>query len=226
MSETTQWIVKRVGLLALLVCLGAAEEAPDLPASRSWVMENILSVVIFGVIALGIGGWSIGIMRHRIAQQRADEEQAAKLLEARVLGLLAARKGNAPGESVTGERAAEDALSMSLPSSSKAGVEPVAAAGAGPQELASAVEDILNKLRAGGLFAGLEGSLYLSDGQSEGKIIRLTNGSMAMVLPHVESAEFLARQLKRFDLCIMVLGGGQACVVSRLRDFIAGHFSL
>jgi hypothetical protein len=161
-----------------------------------------------------------------VADRREEEERAALQLEAQVGSLLAGRQAalqpTAVADMPQGKTGAGPRELSAVPTADA--LPPVVPAPA--SESGQAIEAILTKLRAGGLFGGLEGSLFLSDGRTEARIVRLTNGKMAIVLPRFESGDYLARQLKRFDLCIIPLGGDQVCVVSPLGTLIAERFSL
>ena len=220
MTNSDHGLWKWVGLLAAIGCLGASGAAPEASEPPSWVAENLLSVTVFAAVVVGLLGWAIAVVHRRVAQRRADEEQAAMRLEAQATALIATHEAAAQPPRPTDTTPREE-----QPLPAQPGGKPTAPAGLTPEPTDS-LEAVFTKLRAGGLFAGLEGSLYLSDGHSEGKIVSLTNGKTAVVLPRLESAEFLARQLKRFDLCIIPLGGDQTCVISSLGAFIADHFSV
>jgi len=227
----SQKLGKAVRLLAALVFLVAAGDPDETSQPRSWLFENTLSLIVFGVVAVGAVAWAVLVIRRRIEQRRAEEEQAAMLLEAQVSSLLAPRQGPSSAQTATTREA------TSPPEAAVAGrpVEPSSPAPVGAASVTSggeiagageAVEAILAKLRSGGLLGGIEGAVYLSDGRSEGKIVRLSDGKVAVVLPCLESAEFLARQLRRFDLCIVALGNEQTCVISPFGSYIADRVSL
>jgi len=219
----------RIGNLAAasVVCLGAAAESGEALAPRSWVLENALSISIFIVVACALV-WCVVIVRKRMAERVAEEDNAARTLEAQVMSLVAGRRAvsstEAPSRSPAAESVAADAGAVSSPASPTTGGPLVGTEGAAPS--GQTVEAILTRLRAGSLLEGIEGTLFLSDGQTEGKIIRLRGGKTAVVLPRMESAEFLARQIKRFDLCIVALGGDQTCVINPLGAYIADHVAL
>lgn len=227
MANSDHGIWKQASLLAAVACLGASGVPPEPPEPPSWAAENLLGITLFAAMAVGLLGWGVAVIHRRIAERRVEEEQAAMRLEAQASVFLAAHEAAAQPHQAT-----EDLLAEEQPLPAQAGGEPIASAGAAPEPGPTpavgpdALEPVLAKLRAAGLFAGVEGSLYLSDGRTEAKIIALTNGKTAVVLPRVESAEFLARQLKRFDLCIIPLAGDQVCVMSPLGTFIADHFSV
>lgn len=210
-----------------LFCLGAVDDLPvdevDEEEGVNLLLQNILSFVIVGVALAGIAIW-LTIVARRMRQRRHEEEAAALQLEASVGTLFADRRPRAQ----TPPAAAPDSHAQPAPTTPAVPAEASGATAPGGTtlEATQAVEAVLDKLRAGGLFAGLEGVIYLSDNRSEGKIVRLTNGKTVVVLPHIEPAEFLARQLKRFDLCIIVLDGDSCCVVNSLGAYIADQFSL
>jgi cytoskeletal protein RodZ len=215
------WLWRGASLAAAIVCLGAAEKASDTPEPRSMFLENF-ALLFFVVLAMGIVVWAVAVIRKRIGERRTEEEKAAKMLEAQVMSLVAERRTTAPQEPPARSEATGAALPSGSSPSPQAVASPMVSDGA-TAEPAQRVEAIL---RSGGLLVGLEGSLYLSDGQSEGKIIRLRDGKTAVVLPQLESAEFLARQIKRFDLCIVALGGDQTCIISPLGTYIADHIAM
>jgi len=212
------------GLLAIVLNLGAADEEPAANEGQSWLTGNmgtffeVLGVVL-AVLAVAFVVWGGMLIHRRLSERAAEEKQAALLFEAQLGGLRASQSASL----------AQPSPPNPVPPQVAAAAEgsPVLAAPQGPaRDSAAAVEDILDKLRAGGLFTGVEGSLFLSDGQTEGKILRLTDGRTAFVMPRVESAEFLARQMKRFDLCVFPLGAGQVCILSPLGAFLADRIKM
>jgi len=211
-----RWLWQSACVVAAIVCLGAAGDSGEPAQPRSWVFENALSILLYGAVGIAVAAWAAVVIRRRIEERRAKEEQAAMLLEAEVASLLAARKTTPPLESASPPAQAK-------PGSAAPG-ESVSEDRSGSRIASQTVEAVLGKLRSGGLLEGIEGAIYLSDGRSEGKIVRLRSGKMAVVLPYLESAEFLARQIKRFDLCIVALDADQTCVISPLGDYIADHF--
>ena len=218
------WLWRGASLAAAIVCLGAAEKASDTPEPRPMFFENF-ALLFFVVLAVGIVVWAVAVIRKRIGERRAEEEKAARMLEAQVMSLVAERRTTASQEPPTRSEATGATPPNGSSPPPQAAASPMVSDGAA-SEPAQRVEAILTRLRSGGLLVGLEGSLYLSDGQSEGKIVRLRDGKTAVVLPQLESAEFLARQIKRFDLCIVALGGDQTCVISPLGTYIADHVAM
>lgn len=216
------WI-KALVVLAAALCLAAQVRNGDVDAepvenaaAPSWRVENTISIAAFAIIAAGLGTWFVIVVRRRMEQCRAEEEKAASRLEAEMMAFL--RPPPSPPAPPT-----SDSPAPPIPP----GASGLSVAEAKPERPdAKALESIVDKLRAGGLFGAVEGALFLSDGQSEGKIIRLSDGRMALVLPRLEPPEFLARHLKRFDLCIVALGADQLYVISPLGAMIASRFSL
>ncbi|MCX8038735.1 MAG: hypothetical protein N3D11_17110 [Candidatus Sumerlaeia bacterium] len=218
-----QFWVPRLAVLTAVLCLAAS--APD-PAENdtqpeqvqpvSWMMENTISIVMFTAVAIGLGVWFFVTVRRRMELYRADEQKAASMLEAEMLALLNARQAASSPPTVLPAPPESPATGRETPPAEKLTQPPGA----------EALEGLLNKLRAGGLFGAVEGALFLSDGRSEGKIVRLSDGRMALVLGQMEPPEFLARHLKRFDVCIVALGADQAYVISPLGAMIASRFSL
>jgi hypothetical protein len=211
----------------VLVCLGMAEVPPEETEPVSWTVTNVVSVFAFLLVAVGILAWAVYTIRWRLAERKAQEEQAALLLEASVGSLLGNRgAGPTPGAAPGGHGEAADSPAAVAASGERPAAAELAAPRGTSLEAVQAMESVIDKLRAAGLFAGLEGSIYLSDGVSEGKIVGLNNKKTVVILPRFESAEFMARQLKRFDLCIVALPDEQACVIESVGSYIAGHFSL
>ena len=219
------WLLVAVAL----VCLGAAEEPLTEEAEpRSWLLINVVSIAILAGIVVGLGIWAWSVWQKMTA--RYEEEQRAALdLETSIRSMLAARQNDRPSapsppvaQPVAPARGSQ--RPEPPPPAASAGPEPASQEGS-TFEAMQAVEAILNKLRSAGLFASLEGVIYLSDNRSEGKIVRLTDGKAALVMPRMEPPDFMARQLKRFDLCITALGGDSFCVVSSLGAYIADRFS-
>jgi hypothetical protein len=219
-----QWKWKATGLLAAMACLGASGDQARAAEYGPKVLESF-GFVLFAIAALSVLIWSVVLVRKRLAERQAEEEKAARMLEAQMMSLLANRQTTVSPESPA-RPAASDAAAAGGPQAGATPPASLAASGGTATDSAQAVEAVLTKLRSGGLLVGLEGSLYLSDGQSEGKIIRLRDGKTAVVLPRLETAEFLARQIKRFDLCIVALGAEQVCVIIPLGAYIADHVAL
>jgi len=217
-----QILGKAAALLAAIACLGAATDEPLAPAESRSLPFEILSIAIFVAMAVAIVVWVVVITRRRIEERNIREKEAAMLLEAEVTSLIARRQGDATPSAPVAPRESE----VGKPQLETGGASVPAVAAEPPAAAAQSVEAILAKLRSGGLLVGVEGAVYLSDGRSEGKIVRLRDGKMAVVLPCLESAEFLARQIKRFDLCIVALGGDQVCVISPLGTYIADQISI
>jgi hypothetical protein len=216
------------GFLAIVLTLGAADEEPA-AESPSWLTGNMATFfqglgVVLAILAVALIVWGGMLIHRRLAQRAAEEKQVALMFEAQMGGLAASRSPGLPRTSPPSP-AAPYLASAPPGSPALAAPQPLTPGGPAP-ESASVVEDILAKLRAGGLFTGVEGSLFLSDGQTEGKIVRLTDGRTAFVMPRSESAEFLARQIKRFDLCIFPLVAGQICVLTPLGAFIADRIKI
>ena len=224
-SRTLALLQRLTACATAMICLGASGAEAEAEAIRRGPKTlETFGFLLFAVVALGLLIWSIAMVRRRLAERQAEEEKAARMLEAQVMSVLANRQTTAAQESPARPAAADAAASGSPVSAASAAAS--AALGGTATDSAQAVEVVLTRLRSGGLLVGLEGTLYLSDGQSEGKIIRLRDGKTAVVLPRLETAEFLARQIKRFDMCIVVLAADQFCVVSPLSAYIADHIAL
>jgi len=235
-------------LVAAIAGLGAAAEGDSLPddAVRPlWTLENVLQVSFLAIVVIGIV-W-LFFVRRRLARFRTAEDLAALQLEAQVGSLVAARHSRLTGSAPSPAAPFPPPLgaAAAAPPSPAIATSPTAALGAAPPVAGptsalpaagptsappaapdAAIEAILAKLRAAALFSGIEGAVYLSDGRTEGKIVRLTNGKVALVLPQLESGEFLARQTKRFDFCLAPLAADQVGVLLPLGAWIADHFSM
>jgi len=211
---------------AALFAAAAGGEPVEPKEPPSWLIENIISIVIIASMLLAFVIWGV-IVHRRLAQRNAEEEKAALMLQAQIGALLAEhnRKTEPIGARAAGRgETLPPPAGVSVAPAGEKAAEPAARSAEKP-DLAERVEAIVAKLRAGGLFSGFEGTLYLSDGESEAKIIRLSDGKTAVVMPQLDSAEFLARQLRRFDLCIVSLGSDEVCVLGSLGEYIADRLA-
>jgi hypothetical protein len=191
-------------------------------AGYQYIVMGLLVALLVGMIV-----WVVYAYR-RMADGRLREQQAEIELEAQVGSILAERRGRLRGENRPAP-SAPDAGAGQPPASA---IAPAVVGAAGAPESAPAepaggsIDDVLAKLRASGLFAAVEGMLYLSDGRTEARIVRLTNGKAALVMPRLEAPAFLARHLRRFDLCIVPLEGDSIGVLAPFGAYVADHFSM
>lgn len=80
---------------------------------------------------------------------------------------------------------------------------------------------VLSQLRHAGLIADTDGYMELNGNPCGAIILKLKDSRRALLVPYHESEVFIRRNLKRFDLLLLMGRDGKAVVVSSLENMIA-----
>lgn len=186
------------------------------------------------VFLLAVGIWGIRLLKQRIDEQRYQEHLADLEFEATLMSgkdsLVAASAHDAvflqttSGEPQTPELPSE----LEIP----AEVNPVIRDPLqidrhfGPQPADVAAKSVFSRLQTAGLLRGIEGYVELHGNPKGGVILRLRDGKLALLVPHMESEGFLQHNAKRVDMIIMAGAGGSAFVVRPIEQLLAEGITL
>lgn len=219
------WRLWPLILIVALVCIGAAEPGSEVDDDKATKLMDAISLFLVVAVVIGLAVWVVVVVR-KISDRQSAEEREALQFEVQMGTLHSART---PTEGTAAVSDVGETQTVTAPVAPSLAVEKSPAQSPPSEALsdaAAAIESVMAKLRAAGLYRNIEGRIFLSDGTTEGVIVQLTNGKTAVVLPVLEPPEFMARQIKRFDLCLVPLNGDQVGVLSPMGQYIADHVAL
>jgi hypothetical protein len=96
---------------------------------------------------------------------------------------------------------------------------------ASPLPADAEAEAVMRQLHASGLVTMIDGYVPLHNNPKGAALLKLRNGKLALLVPHMESETFLRRNARRADIIIMAGADGKAVVVTPLEQFLAETIS-
>ena len=172
---------------------------------------SIVAILIIGTVVL----WGIRIFKNRMDQQRYLEELAELEFTESLLAESALNEGTNEAFLMPDKDSAlpPAPVEQALDFYSNVNSDPAAA-----DQKASG---IINQLTHSGMFNSIDGYVELHGNKKGSAIIKLRNGKLALLVPHMESEAFIKRQSRRVDYIIMTMSDGTGMVVTPLEQLIS-----
>ncbi len=191
------------------------------------------ALIIIGVLAF----FGIRMLKQRLDDQRYREQMADLEFEASLLSgsdsVVAAAANDAvfisKPEAYPVEAAASPLLrssvvqSESQVSGSDAAIIPILD---GPVPADIKAQQVMSKLQHAGFVRAVEGYIEVHGNPKGAAILRLRDGKLALLVPHMESESFLRHNARRVDMIIMAGSDGNGFVVRPLEQLIAESITL
>ena len=207
---TAYQLIKMVGMVSLDSANAARPEHPILIYEKVFSLLLIICIIL---LAAGVVLWIVRIVRRYVVQQREAAASAARFEGemAREFGGTSGPMSHADASPLVHQLVANDHVSSELQPPSH------------PEELdmEHATAKLIKKLQAGGLYIGMEGTISLGQGSLQGQIVRLRDNKIALIVPSVQSEQFLAHHARRFDFLFVLLNSDQVVVIQKYQDFVA-----
>lgn len=186
------------------------------------------------LLLLGVAIWGIRLLKQRVEEQRYQEHMADLEFEATLLSgrdsLVAASAQDAVFLQTPSPAAQTQELppGFDMPAEESPVIhEPLTInRHSGPQPADVAASGVFSRLQAAGMVRGIEGYIELHGNPKGAAILRLRNGKLALLVPHMESEGFLQHNAKRVDMIIMEGAGGSAFVVRPIEQLLAEGITL
>lgn len=174
-----------------------------------------LSIVAI-VIIMGIAAWGIRMLKNRLDEQRYMEEMAEMEFTESLLAESA----------ISGE--GQD-LAFKLQDIDRELISPhigqvsdfQTSVNSEPAKADQKTAGIIDQFTQAGMYGSIDGYVELHGNKKGAAIIKLRNGKLALLVPHMESEAFIKRQSRRVDYIIMTMSDGKGIVVTSLEQMIS-----
>lgn len=186
---------------------------------------------ILGIaLVLAIVGWGIRLLKQRLDEQRYQDQLADLEFEGSVFSEVPGAANTMEDmrfvttDPTSGPTPTEAPYVSPITSPLQAAVVPPVDNDQLPADMAAMY--VMQQLQQSGLLSSVEGYIEVHGNAKGAAIIKLRNGTRALLVPHMESEAFMRRHARRVDMIIMVGSDGRGVVVTPLEELLSQNVRL